>query len=194
MIWDLKTQQHISFKIILALDVTTELLENIKMSFEAICQSIQVDKDDGEGNRVEKSQSQSASAVDKDLKFFLHVCEVKKLHDIYGKVNSILEILQHKQWVMQIYLLALDLRETLLRLTFKNMNQTEKQNCISINMDHVLIEIPIVIERLEDLSKNMDDKFGWKEFKFCFKFATSHIVSWKSLKWKDCRFRENLES
>lgn len=59
------------------------------------------------------------------------------------------------------------------------MNLTEKQNCISINMDHVLIEIPIVIERLEDLSKNMDDKFGWKEFKFCFKFATSHIVSWK---------------
>ena len=44
-------------------------------------------------------------------------------------------------------------------------------------MDHVLIEVPIVIERLEDLSKNMDDKFGWKEFKFCFKFATSHIVS-----------------
>lgn len=57
------------------------------------------------------------------------------------------------------------------------MNLAEKQSCISINMDHVLIEIPIVIERLEDLSKNMDDKFGWKEFKFCFKFATSHIVS-----------------
>lgn len=57
------------------------------------------------------------------------------------------------------------------------MNLAEKQNCISINMDHVLIEIPIVIERLEDLSKSMDDKFGWKEFKFCFKFATSYIVS-----------------
>lgn len=57
------------------------------------------------------------------------------------------------------------------------MNLAEKQSCISINMDHVLIEIPIIIERLEDLAKNMDDKFGWKEFKFCFKFATSHIVS-----------------
>lgn len=64
-----------------------------------------------------------------------------------------------------------------LRFTFKSMNLAEKKNCISINMDHLLIEIPIVIERLEDLSKNMDDKFGWKEFKFCFKFATSHIVS-----------------
>lgn len=57
------------------------------------------------------------------------------------------------------------------------MNLAEKQSCISINIDHVLIEIPIIIERLEDLSKSMDDKFGWKEFKFCFKFATSHIVS-----------------
>ena len=58
------------------------------------------------------------------------------------------------------------------------MNLAEKQSCISINMDHVLTEIPIIIERLEDLSKSMDDKFGWKEFKFCFKFATSHIVSY----------------
>lgn len=45
-------------------------------------------------------------------------------------------------------------------------------------MDQVLNEIPIAIEKLEGLSKNIDDKFGWKEFKFCFKFATSHIVSW----------------
>lgn len=57
------------------------------------------------------------------------------------------------------------------------MNLAEKQSCVSINMDQVMNEIPIVIERLEELSKNMDDKFGWKEFKFCFKFATSHIVS-----------------
>jgi hypothetical protein len=63
------------------------------------------------------------------------------------------------------------------RLTFKSMNLAEKQSCVSINMDQVMNEIPIVIERLEELSKNMDDKFGWKEFKFCFKFATSHIVS-----------------
>lgn len=63
------------------------------------------------------------------------------------------------------------------RLAFKSMNIAEKQSCININMDHLLTEIPNVIERLEELSKNMDDKFGWKEFKFCFKFATSHIVS-----------------
>lgn len=89
------------FQIILALDVTTELLENLKKSFETICQSIHVEKDDGEG-KSSFEKNQTASAVDKDLKFFLHVCEVKKLHDIYGKVNSILEILQHKQWVWRL--------------------------------------------------------------------------------------------
>lgn len=57
------------------------------------------------------------------------------------------------------------------------MNQAEKLSCININIDHLLFEIPNVIERIEELSRNMDDKFGWKEFKFCFKFATSHIVS-----------------
>ena len=57
------------------------------------------------------------------------------------------------------------------------MNLTERQSCVNINMEQVLSEIPVIIERLEDLSKSMDDKFGWKEFKFCFKFATSHIVS-----------------
>lgn len=63
------------------------------------------------------------------------------------------------------------------------MNLAERQTCLSINMDHLLIEIPNAIERLEELSKNMDDKLGWKEFKFCFKFATSHIVrSFKKLK------------
>jgi hypothetical protein len=57
------------------------------------------------------------------------------------------------------------------------MDLDDRQMCISINMDLMLLEIPSIIERLEDLSKNMDEKFGWKEFKFCFKFATSHIVS-----------------
>ena len=83
-----------SLQIILALDVTTELLDNLKNSFEAICQNIQGEQED-DVKRGDKSHS--SSVVDKDLKFFLHVCEVKKLHDIYGKVNSILEIIQHKQ-------------------------------------------------------------------------------------------------
>lgn len=93
-----------TLKIVLALDVTTELLENLKKSFETICKTILAEKEDGEAKKVEKNQNSSASAVDKDLKFFLHVCEVKKLQDIYGKVSSILEILQHKQWVVTHYI------------------------------------------------------------------------------------------
>jgi hypothetical protein len=57
------------------------------------------------------------------------------------------------------------------------MSLMEQQNTISNNIDHLLIEIPNILERLEELSRNMDEKIGWKEFKFCFKFLTSHIVS-----------------
>lgn len=57
--------------------------------------------DDGDGSLIEltkvSSKTNSSHVVDKDLKFFLHVCEVKQLHDIYGKVNTILEVIQHKQ-------------------------------------------------------------------------------------------------
>lgn len=78
--------------------MTSEFIEKLKKSFEAICKNIQTDQIDGDGEKKEKStKSSSSSAVDKDLKFFLHVCEVKKLHDIYGKVNCILEVIQHKQ-------------------------------------------------------------------------------------------------
>lgn len=75
----------------MALDVTTELLNDFKNSLEVICKSIQGDQDDSGCKRSDQSHS-NASAV-----LFLHVCEIKQLHDIYGKVNSVLEIIQHKQ-------------------------------------------------------------------------------------------------
>jgi hypothetical protein len=79
-----------SFQTILALDLCAELLTDFKNSLEAICKSIQGDQqDDADGKR-----DQSASAV-----LFLHVCEIKQLHDIYGKVNSVLEVIQQKQYV-----------------------------------------------------------------------------------------------
>lgn len=75
----------------MALDVTTEILTDFKNSLEVICKSIQNDQEETSGKRMDQSHS-NASAV-----LFLHVCEIKQLHDIYGKVNSILEIIQHKQ-------------------------------------------------------------------------------------------------
>lgn len=80
------------------MDVTTEIFDDLKKSFETICRNIQGEQEDREGDLgISEKSHNTASALDKDLKFFLHVCEVKKLHDIYGKVNSILEIIQHKQ-------------------------------------------------------------------------------------------------
>lgn len=79
--------------------MTTEFLEDLKKSLESICKNIQqsIDqKQNTDGKRTDKVSSGSG-AIDKDLKFFLHVCEVKKLHDIYGKVANLLEIIQHKQ-------------------------------------------------------------------------------------------------
>ena len=70
-------------------------MTDFKNSLEIICKSIQGDQAENEGGGKRGDQSHSnASAV-----LFLHVCEIKQLHDIYGKVNSILEIIQHKQWV-----------------------------------------------------------------------------------------------
>jgi hypothetical protein len=64
-----------------------------------ICKNIQGDKEETGSKRSDQSHS-NASAV-----LFLHVCEIKQLHDIYGKVNSILEVLQHKQYgMLQIHL------------------------------------------------------------------------------------------
>lgn len=75
----------------MALDITTELLTDFKNSLEAICKSIQGDREDDGSKRNDQSHS-NASAV-----LFLHVCEIKQLHDIYGKVNSVLEVVQQKQ-------------------------------------------------------------------------------------------------
>lgn len=52
---------------------------------------------DGEEKASSKITTVNTNGVDKDLKLFLHVCEVKKMHDIYGKISSILEVLEHKK-------------------------------------------------------------------------------------------------
>lgn len=56
------------------------------------------------------------------------------------------------------------------------MQFSEQRNTVNVNMDFFIVEIPTIIERIEDMSRNFDDKFGWKEFKFCFKFVSSHVV------------------
>jgi len=63
----------------------------------------------------------------------------------------------------------------LIRTTFNDMNLSNKQRTIRRNMEQLIIEMPSYIFRLEEISDSLDDKIGWKEFKFCFKLATSQI-------------------
>lgn len=98
---------HIFFQIIFALDVTTDLLADLKDSLESICKDLKKSNTKFDGsendenfestNDIMDNVNASSNSIDKDLKVFLHGCEVKKLHDIYGKISSLLEIIQHKQ-------------------------------------------------------------------------------------------------
>ncbi|XP_055601427.1 uncharacterized protein LOC129750379 [Uranotaenia lowii] len=92
-----------------------------------------------------------------DLKFFLYMYEVKKMRDIYGRVSSALEIILHK------------------RATFNEMNHLHQHQTIRRNVEQLIMEVPLFIARLEELCDTIDEKIGWKEFKFCFKFLTSQV-------------------
>lgn len=94
-----------------------------------------------------------------DLKFVLYMYEVKKMRDIYGRITTALEIIQHKKY------------------TFSDMTSINKQRTVHGNLEQLILEMPSYIKKLEDLTDTMDEKIGWKEFKFCFKLATSQIVS-----------------
>ncbi|XP_055617390.1 uncharacterized protein LOC129762851 [Toxorhynchites rutilus septentrionalis] len=94
---------------------------------------------------------------DNDLKFFLYMYEVKKMRDIHGRVSSALEVILHK------------------RATFNEMNHLHQHQTIRRNLEQLTIEVPIIIARLEELCETIDEKIGWKEFKFCFKFLTSQV-------------------
>lgn len=57
------------------------------------------------------------------------------------------------------------------------MNLANKEQTIRQNLEQLISDIPAYIEMLENVANSFDEKIGWKEFKFCFKLATSQIVS-----------------
>jgi len=57
------------------------------------------------------------------------------------------------------------------------MDFLSKSSTINQNLEQLIMDIPAYIFIVENLSDRLDDKLGWKEFKFCFKLATSQIVS-----------------
>lgn len=56
------------------------------------------------------------------------------------------------------------------------MDFLSKRSTINKNLDQLIVDVPAYILMLESLSERLNDKLGWKEFKFCFKLATSQIV------------------
>lgn len=56
------------------------------------------------------------------------------------------------------------------------MNLANKEQTIRQNLEQLISDTPSYIEMLENVANSFDEKIGWKEFKFCFKLATSQIV------------------
>uniref|UniRef100_A0A182PN43 BTB domain-containing protein n=1 Tax=Anopheles epiroticus TaxID=199890 RepID=A0A182PN43_9DIPT len=109
----------------------------------------------GGANSVQSRLGQSTS--ESDLKFFLYMYEVKKMRDIYGRVTNALEVLLHKKG------------------TFNEMNLLHQHQTVRRNLEQLALEVPAAIGQLEELCDTIDEKIGWKEFKFCFKFLTSQV-------------------
>lgn len=57
------------------------------------------------------------------------------------------------------------------------MSLGNKRSTIRQNLEQLILDIPAYILIVENISDRLDDRIGWKEFKFCFKLATSQIVS-----------------
>lgn len=64
-------------------------------------------------------------------------------------------------------------------MAFNEMNTSNKQQTIQQNLEQLILDVPEYILMLENFTNNVEEKVGWKEFKFCFKLATSQIVSFK---------------
>lgn len=167
-----------------SLEIITDFIAEIKSSIEKMCEDLNPIRSSDHSSRKDKTKTTGSHrsrsgnrslgngegfgttevpsryvGSENDFKFVLYLYEVKKMRDIYGRVTSALEIIQHK------------------KTTFSIMTIPNKESTIARNLEQLILEMPSYIKRLEDLSDSMDEKIGWKEFKFCFKLATSQIVS-----------------
>ncbi|XP_067637275.1 uncharacterized protein [Eurosta solidaginis] len=97
------------------------------------------------------------TTAENDLKFVLYMYEVRKMRDIYGRISTAHEIIKDK------------------KTSFCEMDYLSKRSTINQNLEQLIVDIPAYILIMENLSDRVDEKLGWKEFKFCFKLATSQI-------------------
>jgi hypothetical protein len=63
------------------------------------------------------------------------------------------------------------------RENFEEMNTAVKIRCVARNLEQLLEELPVFLLRLEEIMIAFDDRFQWKDFKFCLQLAISQVVS-----------------
>jgi len=62
------------------------------------------------------------------------------------------------------------------RENFEEMTTPVKIRCVSRNLEQLLEELPVFLLRLEEIMIAFDDRFQWKDFKFCLQLAISQVV------------------
>lgn len=63
------------------------------------------------------------------------------------------------------------------RENFEEMSPEVKARCVSRNLEQLIEELPVFLLRLEEIMMAFDDRFQWKDFKFCLQLAISQVVS-----------------
>ena len=60
-----------------------------------------------------------------------------------------------------------------------SMTTANKVRSVTRNLEQLIEELPVFLLRMEEVMAALDDKFEWREFKFCFKVGTSKVVMLK---------------
>lgn len=63
------------------------------------------------------------------------------------------------------------------REQFNELTPPQKVRSVARTLEQMILELPIFLLRLEEVTAALDEKLEWREFKFCFKVGTSKVVS-----------------
>lgn len=64
-------------------------------------------------------------------------------------------------------------------IAYSEMNEFNQEQTLRQNFDQLILNIRTYLLIVENISNSFDGRMGWKEFKFCFKLATSQVVSYQ---------------
>ncbi|CAG7666507.1 unnamed protein product [Allacma fusca] len=83
--------------------------------------------------------------------------ELVKFHSVHSQINAICIYLAQK------------------KENFEEMALASKIRCVSRNLEQLIEELPVFLLRLEEIMVAVDDRFQWKDFKFCLQLAISQV-------------------